>query len=111
MVGMIESDSGSILVVYDGNVDAINILPYPSVVFDLGGVNDARQIVGSYRDGLGRVRGFIRDANGGVRTYNYPGASDTTFDGINNVGQIVGSVRIELPRDEHGAYRESTLGL
>ena len=56
------------------------------------GINDAGQIVGSYRDSSG-THGFLRDALGTFTTISDPsnGSFYTFAQGINDAGQIVGS--------------------
>jgi len=56
------------------------------------GINDRGQIVGTYRDAEGVIRGFLLDQ--GVFTpidVDIPGATRTEPTGINNRGQIVGN--------------------
>src|ERR1017187_9612358 len=59
----------------------------------VNGMNNAGQIVGSYRDAAGTY-GFLRSADGATyTTIVVPGseAGTTTTDAINNLGQIVGN--------------------
>ena len=59
----------------------------------VNGMNNAGQIVGSYRDAAG-THGFLRSADGATyTTIVVPGseAGTTTTDAINNLGQIVGN--------------------
>src|SRR5439155_11732923 len=53
------------------------------------GINAAGQIVGAYRDAVGREHGFLLD-NGNYTRLNVPGAVHTNASGINASGQIVG---------------------
>src|SRR5262245_45253709 len=54
------------------------------------GINDAMQIVGHYRDSLGRSHGFIYD-HGMYTTLDRPGSLSTELNGINNAGDLVGA--------------------
>ncbi len=79
----------------------------PSSYFDLGnglgtqasGINDAGQIVGSYRSGYpfaSTGHGFVGHPDS-ITTIDVPGAEDTSADGINDAGQVVGSYRFLTP--------------
>src|ERR1039457_5356566 len=60
----------------------------------VNGMNNAGQIVGSYRDSTGVTHSFLRSADGATYTpIVVPGSQPytTTTDGINNLGQIVGN--------------------
>ena len=58
---------------------------------DARGINDAGQIVGMFRDGLGGVHGFLLN-EGTFMTIDGPGnVQFTEAFGINNAGQIVGT--------------------
>jgi hypothetical protein len=77
-------------------------------VFD---VNDRRQMVGSYIDRDGRLRGFRRDPSGEVTTIDVPGAVQTRVRGINNRGQIaIDTVNSQLVHQsfllENGRFNE-----
>jgi probable HAF family extracellular repeat protein len=54
------------------------------------GINDVGQIVGFYFDGMNVGHGFLRDPSGSFTTIDVPGAMQTSANGINNFGQIVG---------------------
>ena len=66
-------------------------LPVPGV----GQKNNWGEMVGSYRDTNGEFVGFvIRD--GQFETIRFPGASRTEAQGINNLGQVIGSY-VDIP--------------
>ncbi len=67
------------------------------------GINDAGEIVGSYRDSSG-THGFLRDAAGNFTAINDPssGSFYTSAQGINDAGQIVGSYVDILKLTNHG---------
>jgi probable HAF family extracellular repeat protein len=52
------------------------------------GINDAGQVVGSYRDGSGKYHGYLY--SGGSYTVLDCGHGATSANGINNLGQVVG---------------------
>jgi probable HAF family extracellular repeat protein len=54
------------------------------------GINDRRQIVGSYVDADAVYHGYLRDRRGRLTNVDLPGAVATAPAGINNRGQIVG---------------------
>src|ERR1700757_4250991 len=57
------------------------------------GVNASGQVVGSYNDSGGSAHGFLY-SGGTYTTFNDPDAGnggDTIPDGINNLGQVVGT--------------------
>lgn len=56
------------------------------------GINDVGQIVGYYQDAQRRERGFVMDAQGAVTLIEYPFSAGTTPRGINNLGQVVGTI-------------------
>jgi uncharacterized membrane protein len=69
------------------------LLDFPGAVLtEASGINDFNQIVGDYRDALGRFHGFFWDS-GLFLTFDvpFPDARTTGPKGINNVGQITGS--------------------
>jgi len=53
------------------------------------GINDARQIVGTFRDSTGSIFGFL-DTGGSFTIVDVSGGRNTQPFGINNAGQIVG---------------------
>jgi hypothetical protein len=53
------------------------------------GINDAGQIVGTFRDSIGSIFGFL-DTGGSFTVLDVPGGRNTQPFGINNAGQIVG---------------------
>jgi probable HAF family extracellular repeat protein len=64
------------------------------------GVNASGQVVGSYNDAAGNAHGFLY-SGGTYTTFNDPDAGnggDTLADGINNLGQIVGTF-INFPQE------------
>jgi probable HAF family extracellular repeat protein len=84
------NDSGQIVGVFDGAGGQHGFLKTGSSFLDLGlgfavGINDAGQVVGSNASGQGTLY-----SGGSFTTYNYPGATFTRGDGINDLGQIVG---------------------
>lgn len=74
----------------------------PTMAF---GVNNKRQIVGSYSDGHG-THGFLYD-HGIYTTLDHPDSNGLTIaTGINNKGQIVGTFRVADTDDDRGySYR------
>ena len=55
------------------------------------GINHSDTIVGTYfPTGQAGFRGFIRDSDGRVKTYQVPGSQSTYLTGINDKGVIVG---------------------
>jgi hypothetical protein len=52
-------------------------------------INDEGTVVGAYTDEQGLLHGYVRE-HGRYRTVDYPGAVQTTIDGINNDGDLVG---------------------
>jgi probable HAF family extracellular repeat protein len=75
------------------------------------GINDAGDIVGSFYDaGSGAVHCFLIDGTSGAITQiAYPGASNTSCSGINNVGQITGA--FEDASGYHHAFLRSAVGV
>ena len=55
------------------------------------GINDRSQMVGEYIVDDRQERGFVRDRQGRVTPFDFPGALATAPEKINNRGQIVGS--------------------
>jgi len=64
------------------------------------GINNSREVVGSYYDGDNRVHGFLRDVGGIYSQINVPGANQTWAETINNSGKIVGGYE-----DQAGSQR------
>ncbi len=67
-------------------------LSYPGALSTQAfGINDQRQVVGSYGDSAGVTHGFLYSYSGSSYiTLDFPGSTSTTATGINNSGQIVG---------------------
>ena len=75
------------------------------------GINNARQIVGSYSDSSGKVHGFARSADGSTyATIDPPGSIYSNPSDINDAGQIVGDYE-DSSGNWHGfiAYPKSYL--
>ncbi|MBZ5624415.1 MAG: right-handed parallel beta-helix repeat-containing protein [Acidobacteriia bacterium] len=53
------------------------------------GINDAGDMLGTYSDGRGKQRAFLRGKSG-VTTFDVPGSQRTRATGMNRSGQIVG---------------------
>ena len=53
------------------------------------GLNDARWVTGTYRDGQGLLKGFVWK-DGVYTAITYPGATETYIGGINNANAMVG---------------------
>ncbi len=71
----------------NGNYTSIDVPG--SVNTSVGGINNLGQIVGAYRDPMGKAHGFLRSGD----TYavlDFPGDSGTQAYGINNGGGVVG---------------------
>src|SRR5690242_5293629 len=54
-------------------------------------INDAGQVVGTYRDASGAAHGFVLQ-NGIYSPLDFPGSPETFANGINDLGEIVGSI-------------------
>ena len=79
----------------------------PGAVFtNAQGINAGGDVVGFYRDGTGRTRGYLW-SGGEVTTIEYPDAALTDARGISPGGEIVGTYRIagEPPANVHGYLR------
>ncbi len=64
--------------------------PVPNALDSDGtGINNFGTIVGTYFDAEGKIHGFIRRF-GHYETYDYPGATVTRVNGINDRGQMAG---------------------
>ena len=68
------------------------------------GINDAGQVVGAYKDIIGRFHGFLFDVDGTYTTFDPPGSGFTRATGINNSGQIVGYAAHGFLLDVDGTY-------
>jgi len=66
-------------------------------------INNAGQIVGTYRDSADLAHGFL--FSGGVFTqFDFPGSPETFANGINNVGAIVGWNGLSAYKYEAGSF-------
>jgi hypothetical protein len=74
------------------------------------GINNSREIVGSYYDGSNSVHGFLRDAGGTFSQIEVPGATQTWAETINNSGKIVGGYQDALG-DQKGFIYDRATGL
>src|SRR5438034_2620594 len=77
-----------------------------------GAINPAGQIAGSYfqiSTRFGDVfhvnRGYLRNPDGTIVTFDVPGSTDTFVTGINSAGQIVGSY-LDRGNFQHGFRSE-----
>ena len=70
--------------------------PEPDVAIYPSGINDRFEITGEYvrRD---RESGFVRSPDGGITTFDVPGAQATEASKINDAGQIVGRYSDDTP--------------
>jgi hypothetical protein len=92
--GFMRNPSGSVLDIhYPGSWSAWTF-PYS--------INNNGQIVGNYHDNA-HYHGFLLDANGNYSTIDPPGSTETVSNGINDIGQIVGTFR---DYRRHGYLRE-----
>lgn len=76
----------------------------PGAVFaNAQGINPRGDVVGIYRDGTGRTRGYLW-SRGETTPIEYPGAAVTEARGISADGEIVGTYRMpgEPPVNAHG---------
>lgn len=77
---------------WKSNSSATQYLKYPGSSFTQAlGLNDNKQVVGTYNDSKGAGHGFVY--NTGTKTYqaiNYPGSLSTVVNGINDNGWMVG---------------------
>jgi len=75
----------------DGSFTTIDVPGAIADNFDLSGINTTGQIVGWFLDATG-LHGFLRNTDGTFTTIDGPSApGNTRVNGINDVGQIVGS--------------------
>lgn len=71
---------------------------YQYELFDVPGQTDANPrsinaaglVAGDWRDASVRYHGFLRSAGGSITTHDHPGAWDTHFLGLNDLGTVVG---------------------
>jgi hypothetical protein len=66
------------------------------------GLNNLDQIVGNYLDSSGNTHGFLRDAAGGITSFDFPSVLFTSGFGINDAGLIVGAYQDPLTMQFHG---------
>jgi hypothetical protein len=68
----------------------------PSGTLSATGINNSGVVVGGYAETLftGPYHGFIRDTSGTLKLYDYPGATATALNNINNNGVITGTATI-----------------
>jgi hypothetical protein len=69
------------------------------------GINRSDTIVGTYiviQNGQGYLRGFIRESNGHVKTYQLSGSQSTYLNGINDEGVIVGGFNYQVAAQAYG---------
>jgi uncharacterized membrane protein len=86
--GEISSDMAHIFVRdRDGRITTVDV-PFPNLR-GVGDINDRGQLVGTYIDAAGGVRGFRREPDGKFTPIDVPGAGTLPL-GINNQGQVVG---------------------
>lgn len=71
----------------------IDNMPRISLCDEPWAINDSGYIAGTTSDGSPFAHGVIWH-NGVVKTFDYPGATDTEFTGINNAGKIVGNCNL-----------------
>jgi hypothetical protein len=75
------------------NTGTFRFIEFPGATLtEIVGLNNARQVVGDYRNTAGEFHGFVF-ADNLFLTLNAPGAVSTSPTGLNNVGQIVGAVQ------------------
>jgi len=67
----------------------------------VGGINDAGDMVGAFRDTAGIQHAYIISPDGTFRTIDFPGATATLGEGINDRGDIVGAYA-DAQRTRHG---------
>jgi probable HAF family extracellular repeat protein len=66
------------------------------------GINDFGEVVGDYGTGQVPFHGFLRSSTGDFTTFDVPGVVQTTGEGINNAGTIVGFYIVEVQGPPHG---------
>jgi hypothetical protein len=69
-------------------------------------LNPAGQVTGSYGDGSGRSKGFLRDAHGTIINFEVPNSTNTIPLSINARGQLTG-IYTDATYLYHGFLRES----
>jgi hypothetical protein len=76
------------------------------------GINNAAVVTGYYGETGGRDHGFVWQ-NGTFKTVDYPGATDTHLNGINNRGVVIGTYLIEVGSfdDAHSIQHAVTYSL
>jgi len=87
-------------------------IPTWNASFNVAGINDNGDIVGTASAFGGFAGGFLRRTDGTIVNFTVPGATQTFASGINNRGQIVGtylnggsySVQHGYLRDTNGSY-------
>jgi probable HAF family extracellular repeat protein len=62
-------------------------------------INNSGQIVGTLFDDLAHQHGFFRESNGAITILDFPAAMITFPNGINDLGQIVGSYLLPYPNN------------
>jgi uncharacterized membrane protein len=64
----------------------------PNAVFGTtaNGINNSNTVIGIYYDSQDKIHGFQRSSGGDFLTLDFPGAQDTSPQGINDAGEIVG---------------------
>lgn len=56
------------------------------------GINGANLVSGFFTNAAGNTLGFLENLNGtGLKTFEFPGSTNTMFLGVNNTGEAVGS--------------------
>ncbi|NJK39971.1 MAG: hypothetical protein HC835_21635 [Oscillatoriales cyanobacterium RM2_1_1] len=63
----------------------------PGSAFTFGtGINNAGLVMGQYVDSSSATRGYVRELEGTLTLFDFPDATTTSVEGINNTEQIVG---------------------
>lgn len=76
--------------IYDTTLDSYSTVSMPNATTTTAiGINNANQVVGTYRDSSNNYHGFLFDGTG-YTSIDMPGATLTEALGINNNGQVVG---------------------
>lgn len=90
MVGGYGDSSTYNAFIYDPTLNSFSTVSMPNATTTTAiGINNANQVVGTYKDSSNSYHGFLFDGTG-YTSIDMPGATKTEALGINNNGQVVG---------------------